>query len=464
MVRMNVDIVNRVVPGLPVLYWARGIPSCVVLHETANPSDHGSYVGEINFMANHWESAFYHLIAGEENTALLHDPDIGGAWGAGPSMHHYAIHIELVRSDNKEGFLKAYKNWIGAAVYYAKKYDIPINFNVGTNKRGFLTHHYVERTFGGTTHTDPDAYLAQWGISIAQLERDIDAAYEDGEITAEPVEPSQGSHPSNVDWYSVVNFMNAHGMDSSFDHRSQLAKQYGIDNYSGTADQNIELLHKLMSGKPKHKSNGGGSHPVGDMDTNSIVEYLNSIGEDSSYSHRENLAHQYGINNYSGTAEQNLLLLEIIRDGSKHSSHKSKPKGDMDTDSIVKYLNSIGENSSYSHREDLARQYGIDNYRGTAEQNLELLDRLRGNYNPPSHDSNNSGKAIVPFPGYNIKLGSNDRHNIERIQRALRSTGADIGVDGYFGPNTREAVMDYQRDHNLTVDGIVGPATWNELF
>jgi lysozyme len=33
----------------------------------------------------------------------------------------------------------------------------------------------------------------------------------------------------------------------------------------------------------------------------------------------------------------------------------------------------------------------------------------------------------------------------------------------YFGRLTEAAVIDFQRDHDLTVDGIVGPATWKAL-
>lgn len=46
--------------------------------------------------------------------------------------------------------------------------------------------------------------------------------------------------------------------------------------------------------------------------------------------------------------------------------------------SIVDYLKSIGRDSSYAVRKALAAQYGITNYSGTAEQNLALLDKLRG--------------------------------------------------------------------------------------
>lgn len=45
---------------------------------------------------------------------------------------------------------------------------------------------------------------------------------------------------------------------------------------------------------------------------NSIVDYLNSVGQDSSFDNRTKLAKQNGIQNYSGTAQQNLQLLGIL--------------------------------------------------------------------------------------------------------------------------------------------------------
>ncbi|MFD1707809.1 DUF3597 family protein [Siminovitchia sediminis] len=49
------------------------------------------------------------------------------------------------------------------------------------------------------------------------------------------------------------------------------------------------------------------------METGSIVDYLKSIGEDSSFSNRKKLAEKYNINNYTGTAEQNTRLLQKLR-------------------------------------------------------------------------------------------------------------------------------------------------------
>jgi hypothetical protein len=51
------------------------------------------------------------------------------------------------------------------------------------------------------------------------------------------------------------------------------------------------------------------------------------------------------------------------------------------------------------------------------------------------------------------------------LQRKLGELGFDAGTpDGIFGRLTTRAVKRYQRLNNLTVDGIVGPATWARLM
>ncbi|MEK7528590.1 MAG: peptidoglycan-binding domain-containing protein [Patescibacteria group bacterium] len=42
--------------------------------------------------------------------------------------------------------------------------------------------------------------------------------------------------------------------------------------------------------------------------------------------------------------------------------------------------------------------------------------------------------------------------------------GYSLVIDGYFGPKTQSAVIDFQKNNRLETDGIVGPQTWNALF
>lgn len=53
--------------------------------------------------------------------------------------------------------------------------------------------------------------------------------------------------------------------------------------------------------------------------------------------------------------------------------------------------------------------------------------------------------------------------DVRTLQTLLTKAGYTVAVDGIFGAKTLEAVKAYQADHGLTVDGVVGKATWSKL-
>lgn len=59
----------------------------------------------------------------------------------------------------------------------------------------------------------------------------------------------------------------------------------------------------------------------------------------------------------------------------------------------------------------------------------------------------NAGEIVITLQSLLVEKGYMDRNY----------------VDGDFGPGTDTAVKQFQTDNSLTVDGIVGPATWQEL-
>ena len=52
---------------------------------------------------------------------------------------------------------------------------------------------------------------------------------------------------------------------------------------------------------------------------------------------------------------------------------------------------------------------------------------------------------------------------VEEMQRSLSMLGYKVAVDGNFGNETYAAVRQFQADHGLAVDGIIGPNTVDAL-
>src|SRR5881398_1855345 len=58
-----------------------------------------------------------------------------------------------------------------------------------------------------------------------------------------------------------------------------------------------------------------------------------------------------------------------------------------------------------------------------------------------------------------LKQGSSGP-DVQDLQQKLKDLGFDPnGVDGNFGPGTRDAVIAFQQSKGLQADGIAGPAT-----
>lgn len=73
------------------------------------------------------------------------------------------------------------------------------------------------------------------------------------------------------------------------------------------------------------------------------------------------------------------------------------------------------------------------------------------------HPSSVAGRPMV--------MQGNRGEVVAELQGLLVAKGYDPGqVDGVFGPRTRQAVLAFQTDHHLEIDGIAGPETWGALI
>jgi len=72
------------------------------------------------------------------------------------------------------------------------------------------------------------------------------------------------------------------------------------------------------------------------------------------------------------------------------------------------------------------------------------------------------------YPGHPLSMANRGKYleEVQEMQSMLNGAGDGsecIPEDGDFGPVTRDAVKEFQSANSLTVDGLVGEETWNQL-
>lgn len=150
---------------------------------------------------------------------------------------------------------------------------------------------------------------------------------------------------------------------------------------------NTHMGGSAPSSNDSQQNTSSSGNPNSSYTGSSVVDYLKSIGQESSLSARKKLAAQHGISPYTGTASQNSKLLAALRGSSTSSSSSSTSSTQTATGlpslknykgtSIVDGLKSVGYDSGYASRKALAAKVGISGYTGTAAQNTALLKALR---------------------------------------------------------------------------------------
>ncbi|MDO5648377.1 peptidoglycan-binding protein, partial [Paracoccus sp. (in: a-proteobacteria)] len=94
--------------------------------------------------------------------------------------------------------------------------------------------------------------------------------------------------------------------------------------------------------------------------------------------------------------------------------------------------------------------------------------RINGGVNGLDHRkalTRTAAQELFGAPLHQMTLRAPERSaGVRVLQEALNAVHYFTGaVDGVFGPRTDDAVRAFQRDRSLTIDGIVGAATWARL-
>jgi peptidoglycan hydrolase-like protein with peptidoglycan-binding domain len=69
--------------------------------------------------------------------------------------------------------------------------------------------------------------------------------------------------------------------------------------------------------------------------------------------------------------------------------------------------------------------------------------------------------TLSPWP---VVQNGNQGHPIRTLQFLLRAHDHNLTVDGMFGPATEAAVKAFQAGKGMTADGIMNPQTWSVLI
>lgn len=135
-------------------------------------------------------------------------------------------------------------------------------------------------------------------------------------------------------------------------------------------------------------------------------------------------------------------------------------------------LNGVYDSETASAVQILQQLLGLPETGEVDEQTWNALTRLYEEVENTSSPGGLTGSGVSgwprPYPGTPVRRGDRG-DSVYYIQELLgvinrfNSAVPAVEVDGIFGPDTRDAVYAFQSAYGLTVDGIVGALTWEQL-
>ena len=138
-------------------------PEGVVIHASANPN--ASIDSEISYMAKNYKNAFTHAWAGHNKIIEIANTNYA-CWGAGGVANKRFVQIEM--TEDKRLTKKQKLQVVDRAAYWAAVQLVYYKLPCKDASKGSGTvwgHTHVTKYLGGTTHTDPIAFLRSLGLT-----------------------------------------------------------------------------------------------------------------------------------------------------------------------------------------------------------------------------------------------------------------------------------------------------------
>lgn len=135
-----------------------------VIHETVSKADARRQLAYFN---NYNASANAHVFV-DWNEVLQTVPVNEIGWAVGKPGNYFTFHMEMCHARTKEEFEKSWE----MATLYVAHWCATLN----RDPNAFIkSHHEIAGTYGGTDHTDPDGYFAEFGKTMNDFRRDVAA-------------------------------------------------------------------------------------------------------------------------------------------------------------------------------------------------------------------------------------------------------------------------------------------------
>lgn len=198
----------------------------------------------------------------------------------------------------------------------------------------------------------------------------------------------------------------------------------------------------------------------------SIVDYLKSRNMDSSYGARKNLASQYGITGYSGTAQQNMSLLKSLQQQSQTSQSTGQQNSASNNQNVtITPVSDDGKTGPGHPAATYLTDYSYSKFSPSARTNdyADRLDEIENN-KPGDFSSKYQGtidgiisdilnrKSFDTNSVYDSDLYKNYRDQyIQQGQKAMRDTmGAATAATGGYGSTYAQAAGQQAYDNYLS--------------
>ncbi|QNM43765.1 N-acetylmuramoyl-L-alanine amidase [Shouchella clausii] len=240
---MTITIKRQIVSssvGARVTYGNKNPVKYITVHQTGNTGRGANAQTHANLQSNgNSRAASWHYTV-DDKEAIQSFEDTAQCWAAGDGRgpgNMESVHVEIcINSDGD--YKKAVANGAALVKHLLNKYGL----SVGRVKQHW---DWSRKNCPAQIRAAKDGI--NWQSFLAMV-KDGGGAKVGGTITKKPAAKAPSSGGGGE---SIVDWMNAQGMDSSYKNRAKLAKQHGIADYSGTAAQNTELLAKLKGGEKK---------------------------------------------------------------------------------------------------------------------------------------------------------------------------------------------------------------------